>query len=443
MVKISFKQKIQQSQKSYLSLESKLFIKLIKLNIDEINDLLEKELGDNPCLEEIPDQEVVFEKNTTYQSEEFNNESLIQYEENNITHYLIKQINHLNITEKEKRILASLAYLLDEKGFLAYSNKEIILILKKQEDLNILEIDFEELILRAQRLLDPPGILARDIKESIKIQLELSNNQDFKEFSKIIDLHLNELANKDFKTISKSLNLHPSKIRKCLEDLSELNMEPANIFYSTKQSTKSPEPEAYVLLQNNKLIIQSNKKIKKIKVSHYYKKMLSHKGKLEKDVKDYLKEKINSGSLLIKTIMEREEMYKQVFNSLVEVQKDYLIKGERHLKPLKLSDISTKLDVHESTISRITSNKYISTPRGMINMKSLFNNKASASSDESSAAVRDIIREMVEKENKNSPLTDDEIRNNLVNKKILIARRTIAKYRNILRIPSSNKRRKQ
>ena len=79
----------------------------------------------------------------------------------------------------------------------------------------------------------------------------------------------------------------------------------------------------------------------------------------------------------------------------------------------------------------------------MINMKSLFNNKASASSDESSAAVRDIIREMVEKENKNSPLTDDEIRNNLVNKKILIARRTIAKYRNILRIPSSNKRRKQ
>ena len=133
-------------------------------------------------------------------------------------------------------------------------------------------------------------------------------------------------------------------------------------------------------------------------------------------------------------------MYSNVFKLLVEIQKDYILKGERYIKSLKLSDVAQQLNVHESTISRITSNKYISTPRGMLNMKRFFVNKINSSSEKSSAAVRDIIEELIGMEDKKSPLTDDNIKSLLDQKGIAIARRTIAKYRNVLKIPSSNKR---
>ena len=439
MVKIKLKQNLKTTQKGYLSLESKLFIKLIKLNIDEINDLLEKELLENPCLEEEPIRNVN-EKNMLPEHEDLDNETFTEYDENNIIDYLIKQINLLNISKKEKKIYACLVYLLDDKGFLCYSNEEIINILESQENINISLVDIEELILKGQRMLDPCGILARTTNESLKIQLDMSNNKNFELYCNIIDNHLADIVKKDYKNISKSLNISISKVKKFTDDISELNANPANIFYSIDTNTKDPEPEAYVYIQNNKLIVQSNKNIKQVRVSNYYKKMLSLKSNLDSEVTEYLKEKITNGTLLIKTINEREEMYSNVFKLLVEIQKDYILKGERYIKSLKLSDIAQQLNVHESTISRITSNKYISTPRGMLNMKRFFVNKINSSSEKSSAAVRDIIEELIGMEDKKSPLTDDNIKSLLDQKGIAIARRTIAKYRNVLKIPSSNKR---
>ena len=439
MVKIKLKQNLKTTQKGYLSLESKLFIKLIKLNIDEINDLLEKELLENPCLEEEPIRNVN-EKSLLPEHEDLDNETFTEYDENNIVDYLIKQINLLNISKKEKKIYACLVYLLDDKGFLCYSNEEIINILKSQENIDISLVDIEELILKGQRMLDPCGILARTTNESLKIQLDMSNNKNFELYCNIIDNHLADIVKKDYKNISKSLNISISKVKKFTDDISELNANPANIFYSIDTNTKDPEPEAYVYIQNNKLIVQSNKNIKQVRVSNYYKRMLSLKSNLDSEVTEYLKEKITNGTLLIKTINEREEMYSNVFKLLVEIQKDYILKGERHIKSLKLSDVAQQLNVHESTISRITSNKYISTPRGMLNMKRFFVNKINSSSEKSSAAVRDIIEELIGMEDKKSPLTDDNIKSLLDQKGIAIARRTIAKYRNVLKIPSSNKR---
>ena len=439
MVKIKLKQNLKTTQKGYLSLESKLFIKLIKLNIDEINDLLEKELLENPCLEEEPIRNVN-EKNMLPEHEDLDNETFTEYDENNIIDYLIKQINLLNISKKEKKIYACLVYLLDDKGFLCYSNEEIINILESQENINISLVDIEELILKGQRMLDPCGILARNTSESLKIQLDMSNNKNFEVYCNIIDNHLGDIVKKDYKNISKSLNISISKVIKFTYDISELNANPANIFYSIDTNTKDPEPEAYVYIQNNKLIVQSNKNIKQVRVSNYYKKMLSLKSNLDSEVTEYLKEKITNGTLLIKTINEREEMYSNVFKLLVEIQKDYILKGERYIKSLILSYIAQQLNVHESTISRITSNKYISTPRGMLNMKRFFVNKINSSSEKSSAAVRDIIEELIGMEDKKNPLTDDNIKSLLDQKGITIARRTIAKYRNVLKIPSSNKR---
>ncbi|MBT3476218.1 RNA polymerase factor sigma-54 [bacterium] len=440
MVKINLKQKITQKNKGYLSLESKLFIKLIKLNINEINELLEKEINENPCLEEIGENEIVYEKKIIQADHNVDNEKTIKYDDDNIANYLIRQIKQLNIKKNDKKILACLIYLLNDKGFLLYPNDEIKEILFEQERIIVSEVDIEELIIKSQSLLDPPGILARNIKESLKIQLRLSNNKHSSLCSEILDNHTDNLKAKNLKKIATSLNTSVPRIKRCIKEISQLNINPANIFYSTNSTIRNSKPEAYVYYQNNNLVVQSNKHVKKLKVSSYYKRMLKPGGGIDNEVKDYLKEKIKNGSLLIKTIDERESMYQDVFNLLVEIQKDFILKGERYLKPLKLSDIASQLDIHESTVSRITSNKYISTPRGMINMKSLFDNRANPESKESSTAVQDIIKETIDNEVKSSPLTDEGIKISLKKKGITIARRTIAKYRNILKIPSSNKR---
>ena len=440
MVKINLKQKITQKNKGYLSLESKLFIKLIKLNINEINELLEKEINENPCLEEIGENEIVYEKKIIQADHNVDNEKTIKYDDDNIANYLIRQIKQLNIKKNDKKILACLIYLLNDKGFLLYPNDEIKEILFEQERIIVSEVDIEELIIKSQSLLDPPGILARNIKESLKIQLRLSNNKHSSLCSEILDNHTDNLTAKNLKKIASSLNTSVPRIKRCIKEISQLNINPANIFYSTNSTIRNSKPEAYVYYQNNNLVVQSNKHVKKLKVSSYYKRMLKPGGGIDNEVKDYLKEKIKNGSLLIKTIDERESMYQDVFNLLVEIQKDFILKGERYLKPLKLSDIASQLDIHESTVSRITSNKYISTPRGMINMKSLFDNRANPESKESSTAVQDIIKETIDNEVKSSPLTDEGIKISLKKKGITIARRTIAKYRNILKIPSSNKR---
>jgi len=440
MVKINLKQKITQKNKGYLSLESKLFIKLIKLNINEINELLEKEINENPCLEEIGENEIVYEKKIIQVDHNVDNEKTIKYDDDNIANYLIRQIKQLNIKKNDKKILACLIYLLNDKGFLLYPNDEIKEILFEQERIIVSEVDIEELIIKSQSLLDPPGILARNIKESLKIQLRLSNNKHSSLCSEILDNHTDNLKAKNLKKIATSLNTSVPRIKRCIKEISQLNINPANIFYSTNSTIRNSKPEAYVYYQNNNLVVQSNKHVKKLKVSSYYKRMLKPGGGIDNEVKDYLKEKIKNGSLLIKTIDERESMYQDVFNLLVEIQKDFILKGERYLKPLKLSDIASQLDIHESTVSRITSNKYISTPRGMINMKSLFDNRANPESKESSTAVQDIIKETIDNEVKSSPLTDEGIKISLKKKGITIARRTIAKYRNILKIPSSNKR---
>ena len=440
MVKINLKQKITQKNKGYLSLESKLFIKLIKLNINEINELLEKEINENPCLEEIGENEIVYEKKIIQADHNVDNEKTIKYDDDNIANYHIRQMKQLNVKKDDKKILACLIYLLNDKGFLLYPNDEIKEILFEQERIIVSEVDIEELIIKSQSLLDPPGILARNIKESLKIQLRLSNNKHSSLCSEILDNHTDNLKAKNLKKIATSLNTSVPRIKRCIKEISQLNINPANIFYSTNSTIRNSKPEAYVYYQNNNLVVQSNKHVKKLKVSSYYKRMLKPGGGIDNEVKDYLKEKIKNGSLLIKTIDERESMYQDVFNLLVEIQKDFILKGERYLKPLKLSDIASQLDIHESTVSRITSNKYISTPRGMINMKSLFDNRANPESKESSTAVQDIIKETIDNEVKSSPLTDEGIKISLKKKGITIARRTIAKYRNILKIPSSNKR---
>jgi RNA polymerase sigma-54 factor len=169
--------------------------------------------------------------------------------------------------------------------------------------------------------------------------------------------------------------------------------------------------------------------------------MMAQANKIDSEVIDYVKSKIDDGKTLMKTILERNVIYSKVLKIIVDIQHDYIIKGDRFLKPLTLSDVASIVGSHESTISRITSNKFVSTPRGLINLRSFFSNKIDSQDDASAVAVKDMIDELVRIEDKKNPSSDEELKKILEKKGINISRRTIAKYRNILKIPSSFKRR--
>ena len=193
--------------------------------------------------------------------------------------------------------------------------------------------------------------------------------------------------------------------------------------------------------KNGQIIVQPNKPSKDFKVSSYYKKLIKNKKTLSPEVYKFIKTRIDDANLTIKTIEEREEMYLRVIKLIVKIQDNFIKRGEKYLKPLKLQDIAEKIGVHESTISRITSNKYILTPLGIMNLKEFFSNKINNDDQKSTTAIREIINTIIIQEDKMHPLSDQEIKEILAVKGINIARRTIAKYRNVLKIPSSSKRR--
>jgi len=191
------------------------------------------------------------------------------------------------------------------------------------------------------------------------------------------------------------------------------------------------------------LQIQLNREIPKVRVSHYYKSLIN-KGKLPTDVKKYIKEKLESAQRIIKCLEERDSAIKKVITKIVDHQKDFFEHGREYIKPLRLKDIAQDEDVkvHESTVSRITSRRYIYTPQGLIELKSLFSRKIETSVGEniSFERVKSILRDIIANESPKSPYSDEDISRILERKKIKLARRTISKYRKILNIPPSHER---
>ena len=448
MKRIKLNQTINPTQKSFLSPKSRLFVKFINLNLSEINEIIEKELTENPCIEEGVNESSVelenFDNLTVRQHEiganEFN-ENIVEDKSANLFDYLLMQLNLLDTNEDDKKSLYAIIRLLDDNGFLKYKNHEIADIIKEQASVQIDNIRIEELILKAQRIFDPPGIFTRSVKESLILQLELSNNEDLPIYSKIINNHLENLADKKFNVIAKDMHIETAIVQNCLNIVSELEPKPARVFIKNNNQEFDSEPEAYIYQTNKELVVQVNKNFKSIRISPYYQNMMDQANKIDSEVMNYVKSKIDAGRTLMKTILERNAIYNKVLKVIVDIQHDYIIKGDRFLKPLTLSDVASIVGSHESTVSRITSNKFVSTPRGLINLRSFFSNKIDSQDETSSVAVKDMIEELVRTEDKKNPCSDEELKKILEKKGINISRRTIAKYRNILKIPSSFKRR--
>ncbi|MBI2604868.1 MAG: RNA polymerase factor sigma-54 [Deltaproteobacteria bacterium] len=309
-------------------------------------------------------------------------------------------------------------------------------------------------VLKIMQLFDPVGVCAQNLQECLMAQaLLLKPRNELVE--RIIASHLSDLEKKNYAHVGKALGVTYDEVIEATKVILELEPKPGRSFV-TSDNTQYITPDIYVYRVANEFVISLNEDgMPKLRISSYYKNVLSNaKKEALKDggvkassglTKDYIQDKLRSAVWLIRSIHNRQKTIYKVTESIVKHQREFFEKGVSALKPMILKDVATDIGMHESTVSRVTTNKFMHTPVGTFELKYFFNSSISAANggaDVASETVKEKIRQMVGKEDQAKPLSDQRIVELLVAENIDIARRTVAKYREMLGILSSSKRKK-
>ncbi len=346
--------------------------------------------------------------------------------------YLHAQIGEMELNESEMRLAILIIGNIDDRGYFQSSVEEIA-------EAEKVELELVEDMLDVVQHLDPSGIGARNLKECLNIQLRAGRLKNGI-VEKIIENHLFELETRNFQQIAKVMKLPLETIIENVQIIAELEPIPGRQFGGLE--AHYVVPDVYVFKVAGEWVVTLNDEgLPHLRVSKMYEKMAN---KVAGGNKDYLQDKLKSAHWLIKSIQQRQKTILRVTEKLVERQKDFFERGVEHLKPMVLRDIADDIGMHESTISRVTSNKYVHTPQGNFELKYFFNSSVSMSSGDSlaSASVKKIISDIIGKEDVKHPLADQKIVEILEERGIQLARRTVAKYREQLGILPSSKRKK-
>ena len=324
---------------------------------------------------------------------------------------------------------------IDDDGYLAVSVEEIAELLE-------CEVETVEQTLQLVQTFEPAGVGAQDLKECLLIQLEQLGLADTVAYEIVEDGHLHDLENNRFPQIARDLGVELAIVRAAADAISSLEPRPGRQF-----STVKPEyvtPEVTVEEVDGEYRVFMNDYGPGLILSPYYRRMLRARDSLPNEIRDYIRTKIQSASWIIDSIERRRKTILRVTESIFQVQREFLDKGPAYLKPLTLKQIADRVDISESTVSRVTREKYVQTPRGVFELKYFFTSGISTRNGgmASSASVKEIIKDMVNIEDPKAPLSDKDIELQLKEKGFQIARRTIAKYRGELNIPNSSKRKK-
>ena len=324
---------------------------------------------------------------------------------------------------------------LDENGFLKVSVQEIA----ETADVDT-EIAEQSLLLIQG--FEPVGVGARDLKECLILQLNEIEDQDTSLAKQIIQYGFDELKDKKYNLLAEKFSVSEEKIFNAARMIAKLEPRPGRNY--SNEATNYIIPDVYIVETEDEFAIFLNDDgVPKLRLSKQYRDLLTSKKKFSKSEKKFLMDKLKSASWLLKTLDQRNKTIYRVTESILKYQKDFFVHGVRGLKPLNLKDIAMELDMHESTISRVTSNKYLQCHHGIISFRYFFSSAIQSSSGEvSSESVKEIIKKIISEESPEHPLSDGKIVKILKDKNIKIARRTVAKYRDELRIPSVNQRKK-
>jgi RNA polymerase sigma-54 factor len=342
------------------------------------------------------------------------------------------QIQMADFAAEESRIAAMLIEEINDDGYLAGDAVQNV-----ADELEVSPGDVETVLKEVQQF-DPLGVASRDLRECLMTQaLHLARDNPL--VLKVIDKHLKNVEKRNFAAIAKDLAVSIQQVAEAVKILAHLEPRPGRTF-----SDREPQyisPDIYVYKVGDEYVIQLNEDgMPKLRVSNYYRNALSSSGG---NTKSYIQEKLRSAAWLIRSIHMRQRTIYRVMESILKFQRDFFDKGVAHLKPLILKDVAEDVGMHESTISRVTTNKYVHTPQGIYELKYFFNSSINRTDGDSiaSESVRNHIKRLIEVEDARAPYSDQEIVEMLKKHGIDIARRTVAKYREMLRIPSSSKRR--
>ena len=287
---------------------------------------------------------------------------------------------------------------------------------------------------------EPLGVGARSLQECLKIQAQADENCT-PLVLKLIEKYLDRLEERYLAKVSSELNVRIELTLEAIKKIKRYNPKPGQTFNSER--IDYVVPDIFVIKTENGYDVTLNDDgIPRLRISPYYRHLLKNSTKGE--TKDYLEEKHKSALWFLKSIDQRRQTIHKVGKSIIKIQKEFLDLGLSYLKPMVLKDVANDIEMHESTVSRITTNKYIDTPQGVFELKFFFHSgiKSYMGNNMSSIRVKKIIKEIIATEDKKKPLTDDEMVKTLTHKNVKIARRTITKYRKELNIPSANKRKR-
>jgi RNA polymerase sigma-54 factor len=352
--------------------------------------------------------------------------------------YVLDQSREIDFSDIERGIAEQLAGNIDDRGYLSIALED--LAAKEGFDL-----ETAEGVLDTIQHFDPPGVGARDLRECLLIQIrhfKLRNGI----VERIVGSHLHDLENRNYSAVAKAIGVPLDQVYTNVATIAGLDPIPGRQF-----GPDAPHyiiPDVYVFKVGGEWVVSMNEDgLPRLKVSPFYKDMLKEQKALPaktSEGKEYLDDKIKSARWIIKSMEQRQRTIHRVMEKILERQKDFFEYGIQYLKPMVLRDIADSLELHESTISRVTTNKYVHTPRGIFELKFFFNSAIGRSDGESVAneAVKSRIHEIVKAEDQNRPLSDQQIMEMLGRENIDISRRTIAKYREQLGILPSSKRRK-
>jgi RNA polymerase sigma-54 factor len=288
---------------------------------------------------------------------------------------------------------------------------------------------------------DPVGVAARNTRECLLIQARFQNLAGTP-IEKILLDHIDKLENKRFDLIAKALSIPLNEVIAAVEVITSFEPKPGRQY--SDEETIYISPDIYVFkVGDNYEIVLNEDGLPKLRINSYYRSILSSKDAMQNGTKAYIQDKLKSAAWLIKSIHQRQRTIHKVTSSIVRFQREFLDKGISSLKPLVLRDVAEDIQMHESTISRVTTNKYVHTPQGVFELKYFFNSAIQCldgGDSVSSESVKDHLKNIIKSENRAKPFSDQEIAEMLKKHNIDVARRTVAKYRETLGILPSRKR---
>ncbi|MBP56446.1 MAG: RNA polymerase sigma-54 factor [Rhodobiaceae bacterium] len=467
MVKISLVQNIKQSQKMTLTPQLLKAIKLLELNNIDLDDYLQQEILDNPLLEKAGDDESLkdnindndknlssqdkleisfshnedlegspsFDTANLYESSSTSIDNIIEetLESKNSLYQIITDQINISFQNKIDRLIAlSILGFIEPNGYLKVSTKELSI------DLNIDLLRIEK-ILKVLKSFEPLGVFSNDLKEFLTLQLKSQNLLDSD--LKLLLRNLTILANENIFSISRKLKIDKEKLIDSLDILKRCSPSPIDTDSDLISHINSPD--IIVEKDKNEWIVSLNEEtLPKVILLTGYWEELSRK-KLSKEDKKYLSTNFLAGKGLVKALEQRASTILKVAKEIIKKQDKFLDDGIMGLRPLKLKDIAEELDIHESTVSRITNSKTIYTPRGTYDLKFFFSKSLNTLSNDdglSSKVVKEKIIQLINNEEK--ILSDNKLSKLLKEEGINVARRTVAKYREEMTLPPSHQRKR-